>query len=201
MNEQTVVLVDDNDAFRKSTTWLLKTAGFSVDEFDNAAGALHALKHQRRGGGTCLLSDVRMPQMSGLQLHEEIRKAAIDVPVVLMTGHGDIPLAVDAMRNGALDFVEKPFSEQRIVNAVRGAFAAHSAARVDVDATERIESLTPRERQVLDLVVAGKSNKVIAGLLDISIKTVELHRANMMTKMKVRTVPDLMKLVLGHHDK
>lgn len=200
MTEQTVVLVDDNEAFRKSTTWLLKTAGFNVSEFDNAASALHALKRQRLGSSTCLLSDVRMPQMNGLQLHEEIKKAAIDVPVVLMTGHGDIPLAVDAMRNGALDFVEKPFSEQRIVNAVRGALAAHSAARACPDATARIDSLTPRERQVLDLVVAGKSNKVIAGLLDISIKTVELHRANMMTKMKVRTVPDLMKLVLGHHE-
>jgi FixJ family two-component response regulator len=102
MSEQTVVLVDDNDAFRKSTTWLLKTAGFTVDEFDNAASALHALKHQRRNGGTCLLSDVRMPEMNGLQLHEEVKKAAIDVPVVFMTGHGDIPLAVDAMRNGAV---------------------------------------------------------------------------------------------------
>jgi len=200
MTDQTVVLVDDNDAFRKSTTWLLKTAGFTVDEFDNAASALHALKHQRRGGGTCLLSDVRMPEMNGLQLHEEMKKAAIDVPVVLMTGHGDIPLAVNAMRNGAIDFVEKPFSEQRIVNAVRGAFAAHGARQENSDAKERIDTLTPRERQVLDLVVAGKSNKVIAGLLDISIKTVELHRANMMGKMKVRTVPDLMKLVLGHQE-
>lgn len=198
MSDQTVVLVDDNDAFRKSTTWLLKTAGFAVDEFDNAASALHALKHQRRRGGTCLLSDVRMPEMNGLQLHEEVKKAAIDVPVVFMTGHGDIPLAVDAMRNGAVDFVEKPFSEQRIVSAVRDAFESHNTHKEHPDATQRIESLTPRERQVLDLVVSGKSNKIIAGLLDISIKTVELHRANMMTKMKVRTVPDLMKLVLGH---
>lgn len=198
MSEQTVVLVDDNDAFRKSTTWLLKTAGFVVDEFDNAASALHALKHQRRNGGTCLLSDVRMPEMNGLQLHEEVKKAAIDVPVVFMTGHGDIPLAVDAMRNGAVDFVEKPFSEQRIVSAVKGAFESHHTRQEHPDAQKRIDSLTPRERQVLDLVVSGKSNKVIAGLLDISIKTVELHRANMMTKMKVRTVPDLMKLVLGH---
>lgn len=199
MKAQTVYLVDDNDAFRKSTAWLLKSAGFSVTDFNCGRKALSALRSQPPAvGPSCLISDVRMPDMNGLKLHEELKRCAINIPVVFVTGHGDVSLAVEAMRKGAVDFIEKPFSESSIVDAVRGALASRQNADYDADAAQRIGRLTQRERQVLELVVASKPNKVIAGLLNISIKTVELHRANMMSKLDVRTLPDLMKLVLGH---
>ncbi len=201
MSEQTVYLVDDNAAFRRSTAWLLKTAGFAVTDFCSGREALDALKNQPPSAEpSCLVSDVRMPGMNGLHLHEELKRCAIDIPVVFVTGHGDVPLAVEAMRKGAVDFIEKPFEEGSIVEAVRGAMAKRERNRDAASGEQKLACLTRRERQVMDLVVASNPNKVIAGMLDISIKTVELHRANMMTKLGVRSLPDLMKLVLGHRN-
>lgn len=199
MSNSLVYLVDDNNAFRKSTAWLLEGAGYRVREFGSGEELLRTLHLFRRGKtSACLLSDVRMPEMSGLELQDELSKQKISLPVVFVTAHGDVPLAVEAMRRGAIDFVEKPFSEEVIVAAVQRAFDEFPK-RTDsnLKADEKIDNLTPREREVMELVVASKPNKIIAYLLGISIKTVELHRANMMSKLGVRNLPDLMKLILG----
>lgn len=195
-----VYLVDDNEAFRRSTAWLLEAADFDVVDFCGGAALLAALEQEPAAPGACLVSDVRMPQLSGLELLEELRARGIALPVVFITAHGDVPLAVEAMRRGASHFIEKPFEGETLVEAVRFALAGPRTAvapRTPADEA-RLARLTPRERQVLELVVAGKLNKTIADLLGISIKTVELHRANMMSKLGVRNVPELVRLVLGH---
>ena len=195
-----VYLVDDNDGFRESTAWLLETAGFEPMAYASGADFLAAYDGQRHGAeDECLVSDIRMPQMSGLQLQEELARRGIRLPLVFVTAHGDVPLAVEAMRKGASNFLEKPFSEQALVDALRTALA-HSRNRGAGGgmADELLAKLSPRERQVLDLVVASKPNKIIADILGISIKTVELHRANMMSKLGVRSLPELMKVALGH---
>ncbi|MCD9032373.1 response regulator [Luteimonas sp. Y-2-2-4F] len=197
MGETQVFLVDDNDGFRDSTAWLLETAGFDVRTYASAQAFLADWPSRRRGDGAeCVVSDIRMPQMSGLQLQEELRRQGCAVPLVFVTAHGDVPLAVEAMRKGASNFLEKPFSDEAITEAIRNAVAAaRQQGGADNAALAR---LSPRERQVLDLVVASKPNKIIADILGISIKTVELHRANMMAKLGVRSLPELMKVALGH---
>ena len=191
-----VYLVDDNDGFRDSTAWLLETAGFEPLAFDSGAAFLAAYDGQRRGAADeCLVSDIRMPQMSGLQLQEELVRRGIRLPLVFVTAHGDVPLAVEAMRKGASNFLEKPFTDEALVQAIRAALSSRQQAPARNGA---LAKLSPRERQVLDLVVASKPNKIIADILGISIKTVELHRANMMSKLGVRSLPELMKVALGH---
>ena len=195
----TVYLIDDNEAFRRSTAWLLEASGFEAREF---AGAEEFLAARRRDGDTapahaCVVSDIRMPGMSGIELQDELRKESAPLPIVLITAHGDIPLAVEAMRKGAVDFIEKPFDEATLTGAVERALATHAMTLDPARHAEALAQLTPRERQVLELVVAGKLNKTIADTLGISIKTVELHRSNMMSKLGVRNVPDLVKLFLG----
>ncbi len=187
-------LVDDNDGFRDSTAWLLETAGYQVQAHPSGEAFLQALAAHRHEGETCLVSDIRMPGMSGLQLQEELLKRGVRLPLVFVTAHGDVPLAVEAMRKGASNFLEKPFSEEALVEAVE---VALSGARAGGD-SDVLAKLSPRERQVMDLVVASKPNKIIADILGISIKTVELHRANMMHKLGVRSVPELMKVALAH---
>ena len=192
-----VYLVDDNDGFRDSTAWLLETAGFEPRPYPSAAAFLAAYEGERHGArDECLVSDIRMPGMSGLQLQDELARRGIRLPVVFVTAHGDVPLAVEAMRKGASNFLEKPFSEQALVHAIGAAFASRSGHGPQHNPS--LEKLSPRERQVLDLVVASKPNKIIADILGISIKTVELHRANMMAKLGVRSLPELMKVALGH---
>lgn len=192
-----VYLVDDNDGFRDSTAWLLETAGFAPRAHASAASFLAAYEAERHGADEeCLVSDIRMPQMSGLQLQDELIRRGIRLPLVFVTAHGDVPLAVEAMRKGAANFLEKPFTEEALVHAIQAAFASRrEQAPLHNPALGR---LSPRERQVLDLVVASKPNKIIADILGISIKTVELHRANMMAKLGVRSLPELMKVALGH---
>ena len=194
-----VHLVDDNDAFRESTAWLLQTAGFEVREYASGprflaevVDATPTTSSTSSAVAECLVSDIRMPEMSGLQLQAELRRRDNALPLVFVTAHGDVPLAVEAMRNGAAHFLEKPFSDDALIEAIRTALAKPVGAAV------ALAKLTPREKQVLDLVVASKPNKIIADILGISIKTVELHRANMMAKLGVRSVPDLMKVALGH---
>lgn len=188
-----VHLVDDNAGFRESTAWLLQTAGFEVHDYPSATAFLEARETAAPAAPTeCLVSDIRMPGMSGLQLQGELKRRGKSLPLVFVTAHGDVPLAVEAMRNGAAHFLEKPFSDDALIEAIRTALAQPRGAAV------AIAKLSPRERQVLELVVASKPNKIIADILGISIKTVELHRANMMSKLGVRSVPDLMKVALGH---
>jgi len=188
-----VHLVDDNDGFRDSTAWLLETAGFEVESYPSGPEFLDS-RDNRPPPGTveCLVSDIRMPGMSGVQLQEELRRRGDPIPLVFVTAHGDVPLAVEAMRKGAANFLEKPFGDEVLVDAINAALARVRGA------SEALARLSPRERQVLDLVVASKPNKIIADILGISIKTVELHRANMMNKLGVRSLPDLMKVALGH---
>lgn len=194
-----VYLVDDNDGFRDSTSWLLETAGFEVESFASGPAFLEAYAGSRHGDAReCLVSDIRMPGMSGLQLQDELRRRGIGLPLVFVTAHGDVPLAVEAMRKGASNFLEKPFSEEALVEALRTALAHARSRGSGGMANELLAKLSPRERQVLDLVVASKPNKIIADILGISIKTVELHRANMMGKLGVRSLPELMKVALGH---
>ena len=199
MAEARVYLVDDNDGFRDSTAWLLETAGFEVLPFASGPAFIEAYGADRHGADPeCLVSDVRMPDMSGLQLQEELGRRGVVLPLVFVTAHGDVPLAVEAMRKGAANFLEKPFGEDALVDAIRAALAnARNNGAVGA-AGESLAKLSPRERQVLDLVIASKPNKIIADILGISIKTVELHRANMMSKLGVRSLPELMKVALGH---
>ena len=192
-----IYLVDDNDGFRESTAWLLETAGFEPLAYASGAAFLAAYDGQRHGADDeCLVSDIRMPQMSGLQLQEELARRGIRLPLVFVTAHGDVPLAVEAMRKGASNFLEKPFTDEALVQAIHTAVAARRGQAPAQG--EALAKLSPRERQVLDLVVASKPNKIIADILGISIKTVELHRANMMSKLGVRSLPELMKVALGH---
>lgn len=191
----TVFLVDDNDEFRKSTCWLLEDAGFEVRAFSGAAALLTALETEPPARtGACILSDVRMPRMNGIELQQELKRRGVELPMIFVTAHADVPLAVEAMRNGAANFIEKPFDPMMLVHALHmvtdhGTLAAQHAV---------LERLTPRERQVLELVVAGKLNKTIADVLGISIKTVELHRSNLMAKLGARNVAEVIRIALGH---
>lgn len=193
-----VHLVDDNEAFRRSTAWLLEMADFVVRDYADAQQFLLALdRAQNPAARACIVSDIRMPGMSGIELHDELNRRECRLPLIFITAHGDVPLAVQAMRKGAVHFIEKPFDERTLVMAIDEAFercATQPAA--GTDSARRLAALTPRERQVMELVVAGKLNKVIADELGISIKTVELHRANMMGKLGVRNLPDLVRLTL-----
>lgn len=187
-----VWLVDDNESFRRSTAWLLEVEGFEVRDFGSAEAALAALLVE--SGPAAVLSDVRMPGINGVDLVRRLHAERPHLPVVLITGHGDVALAVAAMREGAVDFIEKPFEVGRVVHALREAI---DQGRVKAAPRAKLDALTRRERQVLDLVVAGRLNKQIADELNVSIKTVELHRSNMMNKLGVRHLADLLKLVLA----
>jgi FixJ family two-component response regulator len=199
MGEARVYLVDDNAGFRDSTAWLLETAGFEAVSFASGPEFIEAYGGDRHGAEPeCLVSDMRMPEMSGLQLQDELHRRGIVLPLVFVTAHGDVPLAVEAMRKGAANFLGKPFSEDALVDAIRAALASARNHGAVGAAGECLARLSPRERQVLDLVIASKPNKIIADILGISIKTVELHRANMMSKLGVRSLPELMKVALGH---
>jgi len=200
-----VYLVDDNEPFRRSTAMLLETAGIDVRDFCGAAELLKQFERSAVPGiGACTVSDIRMPDMSGLELLEEMKRRKYTIPVIFMTAHADIPLAVEAMRRGAVNFIEKPFAAEVMIQAIRLAAQedvsplAGSVAPAARQPSARLSSLTRRERQVLELVVAGKFNKTIADVLGISTKTVELHRSSVMAKLGVRNVPDLVKVFLGY---
>jgi two-component system response regulator FixJ len=199
-----VYLVDDNQPFRRSTALLLETSGIEVRDFEAGTALLAQL--EKTGApteGVCAVSDVRMPEMSGLELLEELRRRGHKFPVIFITAHADVPLAVEAMRRGAVNFIEKPFAGEVLVQAIRIAAAEERVSQVNtsppvVRPNPRLAALTRRERQVLELVVAGKFNKTIADVLGISTKTVELHRSSLMAKLGVRTLPDLVKVFLGY---
>ena len=194
---QTIYVVDDDEAMRDSMTWLLEGEGYVVACFDSAESFLKARRDDMRG---CLILDVRMPEMSGLELHEKLDALGSELPVIFVTGHGDVPMAVSALQRGACDFIEKPFHNEDLLSRIVRALeldAQLSARRQRNGAISyRLDQLTQRESEVMKLVVAGKLNKQIADELNISMKTVEAHRARVMEKMGVRTLAELVKAVV-----
>lgn len=191
-----VHLIDDDEDVRQAVAFLLTTSGFAVRVYESAVAFLEALPSVQPG---CIVTDVRMPAMDGLALQRELRARGIGLPVIVMTGHGDVALAVEAMKGGAVDFIEKPFSDDAMLSAIRLAIDQHArdAHRDDEIATikARLDSLSPREREVLDGLLAGLPNKTIAYDLKISARTVEVHRANLMMRMGAHSVADLVRMV------
>lgn len=192
-----VHVVDDDESARESLAFLLESADFDVVTYASAPAFLDALSQAKPG---VIITDVRMPEMSGQDLVARLSALKIKMPIVMITGHGDIPMAVEAMRSGVVDFLEKPFSESRMLDALKRAFATVETAPVSDDQQvilKRIESLSERERQVLDGVVAGHANKVIARDLGISPRTVEIYRAKLMTKMQADNLAALVRMTLS----
>jgi FixJ family two-component response regulator len=197
----TVFVVDDDRAVRDSLALLVHSVGLKVETFSSAQEFLDAYQPDRRG---CLVTDIRMPGMSGLELQERLSADDLRIPVIVLTGHGDVPAAVRALKGGAVDFVEKPFNPQALLDLIQQAIARDDEIRElaaqEAHVAERMALLTPREHEVMELVVAGKANKVIAIELAISERTVELHRGRIMKKMQARSLAELMRMVLpqGH---
>ena len=193
-----VYVIDDDPAMRDSLDFLLGTAGFEVTLFVNASDFLDASVDLRFG---CVVSDVRMPGIDGMDLIRRLKTNASPLPIIIMTGHGDIPLAVEAIKLGALDFIEKPFEDEVLIEAIKRAaerMGGTPSAQDDATAVRsRLEQLSERERQVLSAVVAGLPNKTIAYDLNISPRTVEVHRANVMAKMQAKSLPELVRMTLS----
>ena len=198
MTDGVVHVIDDDEAVRESLTFLLKTTGLSVRTYESATAFLHDDPKAKSG---CVVTDVRMPDISGLDLLHRLKELHVSLPVIVITGHGDVPLAVEAMKAGAADFIEKPFDDEAILSAIRNALAASqsdgrkSAERAEIE--ERLNSLSQRERQVLEGLVAGQPNKIIAHNLSISPRTVEIYRANVMTKMNAASLSELVRMALS----
>ena len=193
----TVLIVDDDAAVRDSMRALMESAGYAVKDYASASDFLK----EPFLPDSCLITDIRMPEMDGLELQEEITKRGLDLPLVVMTGHGDVPLAVRAMKAGALDFVEKPFDDEMILASVKRALeiGRHERGRLAESkaAQDLVALLTPRERNVLEKLVAGRSNKVAAYELGISPRTIEIHRANIMDKMHARSLSDVVRIAIA----
>jgi two-component system response regulator FixJ len=187
-----VHIVDDDEAARNSLSFLLSSAGHPVRLYDSATAFLDELGNI---GGGCLITDIRMPGMTGLELIRALKAKSCALPTIVITGHGDVPLAVEAMKAGAVDFIEKPFDDAAILSAVQAALA-QSEGRDDFAIAARLASLSERERQVLEGLLAGHANKTIAHDLGISPRTVEVYRANLMTKMEARSLSDLIRMAI-----
>lgn len=195
-NEPIVYVVDDDENARHSLEFLLDCTGIRVRSFPSADAFLASSPPWQ---DACVVTDVRMPGMSGVELVEEAKRRGMDVPIIVMTGHADVPLAIQAMKAGVADFIEKPFDDEVILAAIRGALAQHAdkqhshAERATV--LERMKSLSGREREVMDGLVAGQANKAIAYDLGISARTVEVYRANVMMKMQAKSLSELVRMV------
>ena len=194
----TVFVVDDDQAMRNSLKWLIESVGVQVESFASADEFLVQYQSGRHG---CLVLDVRMPGMSGLDLQEQLARQNINIPVVIITGHGDVPMAVRAMKSGAIDFIEKPFNDEVLLDAIRRALAfgeeqrSHQVEYLQIQ--QRLQHLTPREREVMEMVTEGRSNKEIANSLGVSAKTIEAHRARVMEKMQAGSLAELVRMVLS----
>lgn len=197
MTESRVYIVDDDEAMRDSLKWLLESRGLKVELYPSGEAFLGAFSGDFCG---CLVLDVRMPGMSGMDLYARLQARASALPVIFITGHGDVPMAVSALKKGAADFIEKPFNDQDMLRLIESCLKedrAAAASRAEkASLAQNLESLTQREREVLSLIVAGKLNKQIADDLSISIKTVEVHRSRVMEKMGANSVAELVQLVL-----
>ncbi len=200
--QETAVIhvIDDDDAVRESLAFLLSTAGHVVHEHASARLFVEAGLPAADPAASCIITDVRMPGMTGIDLLQHLKDKGSSVPVIVVTGHGDVPLAVEAMKLGAADFLEKPFDDVAILDTVKSALDRrqkanqHDAMREQV--VDRIAGLSQRERQVLECLVAGQANKTIAYELGISPRTVEVYRANVMTKMKAQSLSELVRMAL-----
>lgn len=196
--EPTVFVVDDESSVRSSLQWLLESIRLKVETFESAEAFLVKVQADRPG---CIVLDVRMPGMSGPELMDRLKELRVAMPIIFLSGHGDVPLAVRTMKGGALDFLQKPYNNQQFLERVRQALELDSKSRTDRrqrgDTGTRIDGLSGREREILDLVIEGQSNKVIGRALGISYKTVEAHRARLMRKMGVASFAELMQVVLA----
>jgi two-component system response regulator FixJ len=195
--EATIYVIDDDEAVRQSLEFLLKTAGIAVRGFESAKAFIDVLPQVDSG---CIITDVRMPEITGIDLLKTVKEVKPDLPVIVITGHGDIALAVEAMKIGAVDFLEKPFDDDHLLAAVRSALDREAdLARRNAEANEiqdKLAALSNRERQVLEGLVAGNANKTIAFDLGISPRTVEIYRANLMTKMAANSLSDLVRMAM-----
>jgi RNA polymerase sigma factor (sigma-70 family) len=193
-----IYVVDDDDAFRDSLRWLLESAGYRVAVFPSAE---RFLASYRPGGNACLLLDVRMPGLSGIELQAELIRRGDPLPIIFITGHGDVPMAVEAVKTGAFDFIEKPCADDQLLALIERVSAEGGPARHEraqrLSAAVRLRTLTEREREVLDLVVVGKKNKQIAEGLGISVKTVEAHRARAMEKMGAASIAEVVRAMMS----
>jgi two-component system response regulator FixJ len=193
----TVFIVDDDRGVLDSLKFLMRSVGLYAETYQSAQEFLGAFDLERPG---CLVLDVRMPEMGGLELQERLVAMGSSLPVIFITAHGDVPMAVQAVKAGAVDFVQKPFRDQELIDKIQSALQQDAQLRRQIadraDITQRIESLTPRELEVMHLVVEGKPNKVIAHSLGISQRTVEIHRSRVMEKMRAESVPHLVQMVI-----
>ena len=193
--DATVFVVDDDTSVRTALKRLIKSLGFKVETFDSAQAFL---KHGPHDGPACLVLDIRMPEMSGIELQEQLTDTGLGIPIIFITGHGNIPMSVKAMKAGAVDFIEKPFEDQKLIDAINIAIKKNKKFRTEQaeikDLQQRVDSLTPREHEVFILVVSGMLNKQIAFDLGMSEKTVKVHRARVMQKMKAESLADLVRM-------
>lgn len=191
-------IIDDEEAIRRSASFMLKTSGFAVDVWPSGSAFLKEARHVEPGA---ILLDVRMPEMDGLEVQQALNERGVSMPVVILTGHGDISIAVRAMKAGAIDFIEKPFDKATLLGAIELAFARLDAVHDKDVRTEQAKVtlgvLTPRERDVLEGLAQGFPNKTIAYDLGISPRTVEVHRANLMTKLQVRSLSDALRIAFA----
>jgi RNA polymerase sigma factor (sigma-70 family) len=198
MTAPTVYVVDDDASTRELLAWLMKREGLEVETFADPRAFLEGHAAGRPG---CLILDLDMPGMSGLDLQQSLASSGVSLPIIFLSGRGDVPHAVQAVKQGAVDFIEKPFDYKRVVALVRDCLARDERSRAERAAQRacdrRLAQLTQREREVLDLVVAGKTNRDIAELLEISVKTVEAHRAKLMEKVEAQSVAELVKAALA----
>lgn len=197
-SEYPIYLVDDDDAVRRSVGFMLKTSGYSVESFVNGAEFLKEVRSLEPG---CVLLDIQMPEVDGLEVQTELRERGVAFPVIVMTGHGDVEVAVRAMNSGAVDFIEKPFAKETMVEAIGEAFArldrSSAKSRRREEAELLVNSLTPREYEVLAGLAKGHPNKTIGYDLEISPRTVEIHRANLMKKLDVHNLSDLLRIAFA----
>jgi len=194
----TVFVVDDDPAMRDSLRWLIESVGLQVAAYPNADAFMAEFDPETTG---CLVLDVRMPGTSGMELLDSLKARGVQVPIIMITGHGDVPMAVQALKRGALDFLEKPFRDQELLEQIAKAIEIDQDRRSEqasiAGIRKRLETLTAREREVMELVVAGFANKQVAAKLDLSEKTIEVHRSRVMNKMQAHTLPCLVKMAIA----
>jgi len=202
LTDSIVAIIDDDDALRDALAVLVTAAGWRADGYASAEDFLASLDGERAG---CALIDVRLPGIDGMELFRRLAEVAPGFPVVILTGHGDVPMAVEALKAGAVDFIEKPFDPDRLLTSLRQALSRDAAIRETKSAVDEFRALegklTPREREVMDFMVLGQSNKMIAANLGISPRTVEIYRARVMDKMQVRSLAELVRLTLRAQDR